>query len=294
MRYVRQKVIILLVLAILANLLLPGMVAFAAESNNNFIVPDSSKQMVISADVSNNKTAEDIIDKMEEDMNKAGIKKDPCFNPCNLTIQDITTDSIIDVPIGTNKTFSWANAGNSGADGSGFGTYGHGFGYANVPGWADAGVFIAFVGNAGDWAWIGNEISVSGSSSRSAKITFKGNWKAQLQTLLKSYGSTAAGKVRISIYDLTTYEDIGGKTVFSKTITGYMPPETGTINDSITVTLKAGHRYALRFGVSAAVDCKYYKDVATAQLCDTNTWGEWTPGPGGFGVDYNQISLEWQ
>ncbi len=98
MRYVRQKVIILLVLAILANLLLPGMVAFAAESNNNFMVPDSSKQMVISADVSNNKTAEDIIDKMEKDMNKAGIKKDPCFNPHNLTIQDITTDSIIDVP----------------------------------------------------------------------------------------------------------------------------------------------------------------------------------------------------
>ncbi len=240
-----------------------------------------------------NTTSEDILKQMEKDMNEAGIKKDLNFDPNSISIQDITIDSVIDVPIGTNKTFSWGNAGNSGEDGQGFGTYGIGFGYANEPGWADAGVYMMAVGEAGSWAWVGNEIKISGSGSRSATITFKGNWKAQLQTLLPTRNSTAAGKVRVSIYDLNTYSDIGGKALFDKVLTGYMTPQTGTINDSITVTLTAGRSYALRFGVSAAVDCNHYLDQAAANLCDGDVWGQWTPKPGGFGVNYNQINLKW-
>lgn len=241
----------------------------------------------------NEKSSKDIIKQMEKDMNKAGIKRDPNFDPNSISTEDITTDSTISVPIGTNKTFTWGNAGNSANDGDGFGTYGHGFGYANEPGWADAGVYMIAVGEAGSWAWIGNEIEVSGSGSRSATISFDGDWKAQLQTLLPTKGSTAAGKVRVSVYDLTTYDDIGGKTFFDKEMSGYMPADNGSISDSITVTLEAGHSYALRFGVSAAVDCNYYQDQAAANLCDGSVWGEWTPEPGGFGVNYDEISLQW-
>ncbi|WP_143338517.1 hypothetical protein, partial [Desulforamulus profundi] len=52
MRSVKQKLSLVLVLALLVNMLLPGMGAFAAETNN-FVVPGSGEQILISPDTSN-------------------------------------------------------------------------------------------------------------------------------------------------------------------------------------------------------------------------------------------------
>jgi len=48
MRKVKQRISLLLVFVLLANLLLPGMGAFAAESTNDFLVPGSDEQILIS------------------------------------------------------------------------------------------------------------------------------------------------------------------------------------------------------------------------------------------------------
>lgn len=53
MRKVKQKISFLLILALLVNLLLPGIGAFATESTNDFVIPGSNEQMLISPDASN-------------------------------------------------------------------------------------------------------------------------------------------------------------------------------------------------------------------------------------------------
>lgn len=226
---------------------------------------------------------------LDDHMNKAGVAIDK---------EATTILGTEQVNIGTNKTFTWANAGNSGCPDSNWapwGSYAHGFGYASSPGWADSGSNVNFIGTVGAWGWIGNQIYVAGSTgqTRQAKITFSGNYKGQLQTILPSTGGSATGKVRVSVFDISSEADLVGTTVFEKTIAGYEPVYQGPINHSTTLTLQAGRTYALRIGVSSSATCKAYNDVSVSQFADTDTWGAWQPNPGGFGVNYSSISIQW-
>lgn len=245
--------------------------------------------------ISENETisSKDMLNILENEMNKAGVGKGK--DSRNKSQEPITVQSTAQVNIGTNKTFTWGNAANDGHSGSAFGQYGTGWGFAYEPGWADAGVNAAIIGSCGAWSWVGQQIYVAGSSgqTRQARISFNGSYKGQLQTVLISSGSSASGTVRVSVFDIGTSTDKGGTTVFNKTVAGYEPIYQGPIDHNVTLTLEAGHTYALRFGVSTAVNCKKYDDVASAQFCDADWSGSWTPQPGGFGLTYNSISITW-
>ncbi|HHW40475.1 MAG TPA: hypothetical protein GXX19_04855 [Syntrophomonadaceae bacterium] len=229
-----------------------------------------------------------VLDQLDEQMNRAGVS---LFKDSRTRVEKISPNSTT-INIGTNKTFTWADAGNSNYWGSGYGTYGEGFGFANEPGWADAGTYLGFIqGNAGSWAWIGNEIYISGSGSRSATITFKGSYKGSLVTT--NSNGEASARVRVSVEDLNTSSDIGGNTVFERTRTGSQLNYQGSINAPLTVTLQAGHRYALRIGVASSCSVSLSTCQASAAFCDGDIWGQWAPAPGGNGITYTGIELRW-
>lgn len=230
-------------------------------------------------------TTTEMMELLDKDMDSAGVKHDP-----NVMSAAATTT----VTIGTNKIFTNANAGNSGGSKDSWlplASYAGGFGYASSPGWADAGTYVITKGTAGYWAWIGNGIVVSGSGSRSAKITYSGRFKAQLQTSTTTTGSTAEGKVVISVIDLGTGSVVASKGIWSQKVGGMMPPAVEKyFNDYVTCALTAGRSYALRIGVSAASNSA--GDIAVAQLCDYPN--QWSPQPGGYGSDYSSIAIAWQ
>lgn len=225
-----------------------------------------------------------LLDNCQKDMDKAGVKHE--------SIKDsMTTSTTTTLNIGINKTFTWGDALNSGYSGSGVGTHGEGAGYVSTAGYADAGTYIALVGNVSDWAWIGNAITIGGSGSRSATITFKGKYKGILQAV--GSGGGAAGRIRVSVCDLGSDTDIGGNTVLDKSVSTGSTTYSASINHPVTVTLYAGHTYALRFGVATTSTASLTKVTACSQFADSSSMGSWSPQPGGYGVDYSSIVLQW-
>ncbi len=217
--------------------------------------------------------AVDLINKMGIDMNKAGVDHSK-LSPLGAT----------SVSIGTNQSFSSADAGNCGYGGSGVGTHGEGF---SISGWADSGVYLAAFGDIGSWAWVGNQINVTGSGSRSATIRFTGSYNG---TIYRLTNANASARVRVSILDLTTGAELGGYAILNATANSTY---SSTYNKTVTVTLQAGHSYALRHGVATAVNCSAPGTQAESSFCNTDIWGQWTPDPGNPGVTYGSISLTW-
>jgi len=69
-----------------------------------------------------------------------------------------------------------------------------GWGYANEPGWADAGSLVMLLpGSKSCWSWVGQYIYVAGSpgQTRNARITFNGSYSGLLQTAYSDGNSYA-------------------------------------------------------------------------------------------------------
>jgi len=226
-----------------------------------------------------------MLDKMDSDMNKAGVAN--YLDSRSVTSNSVSILSSTSVPIGTNQIFYSANAGNSGSSGSGVGTHGEGFSaIASIP-WADSGTYLAGTGNIGSWAWVGEQIAVTGSGSRSATIYFSGDYNG---CIIGSSGYSSA-KIRVSVIDLGSSMEVGS-TIIEPTVTTGTHNYSADISRSITTTLQSGHSYALRFGVSTASNLSGVGQIQSA-FCNIDTWGQWDPDAGEEGVQYSYISLTW-
>lgn len=226
--------------------------------------------------------AKDLILQMEEQMNKAGVVFQTDSKQFGIT-------AATPVNMGTNVTFSTANSGNSGYSGSGVGTHGEGFSAIDNPQWADSGVYLNSLGNVGSWAWVGNTILINGSGSRSATITFSGQYSGNIY---QAGNASASAKIRMSIQNTSNGSELGAITLIDTSASGNYQ---NSYTKSVTVILQAGQTYALRMGVSTAASCSIpaLHNQSSATFCNTNTYGDWTPGKNGEGINYTSIAIKW-
>lgn len=167
------------------------------------------------------------------------------------------------ITLGTNKTITTCDTGNEGSDTSGLGqTDGN---------TAKSRAWVLGVGSADSWAYTAATINVTGGGSQTASIIFYDSYEGM--TNPGYMGASAAARVGISVWDLTTGTEVERSTPFSiedsiDTISYY----SGNANGTLTVNLQSGHTYLLRFGIGTVVS-NYSPQMATADFYDEDSYG---------------------
>lgn len=183
------------------------------------------------------------------------------------------------VAIGSNATFYTSDSGNKGksvdlisvAD-SRWGSW-----------TSDAYSRTVGLGSASSWAYNSKTINVTGTGSRLAYLRFAGNYSGWTQPGF--LGGTASARIRVSVYDLTSASEIGGSVVkdVSDSVTFGSTFNQVKFNNSVLVSLQAGHSYLLRYGVSTGTS-NY-----GPQGCESNFWNDTKPG-----LYQDNVKVEWQ
>lgn len=191
----------------------------------------------------------------------------------------VTTLAASDIYIGTDESYFISDTGNKGSSAdllsgsdSRWGSY-----------WSDANSWTAGIGSASSWAYNAKQINVKGSGSRNAYIRFRGNYSGW--TVPGYTGGTAAARIRVSVYDLNTNSEIGGTTVkdVSDSVNGGSTFIEVPFNNSVLVSLTAGHSYLLRYGVSTSTS-NY-----GPQMCQSNFWDDTK-----HGIYQDYVTVDWQ
>lgn len=149
--------------------------------------------------------------------------------------------------------------------------------------YSDAYSWTAGIGSASSWANNSKQINVKGSGSRNAYIRFRGNYSGW--TVPGFTGGTAAARIRVSIYDLTANSEIGGNTVrdVSDSVNWGSTFTQVAFNNSVLVSLQAGHNYLLRYGVSTSTS-NY-----GPQMCQSDFYHDTN-----HGIYQDYVTVDWQ
>lgn len=184
-----------------------------------------------------------------------------------------------DIYIGTDTNYYTSDTGNKGAS-SDFvsGSNGRWGSW-----WSDSYSWTAGIGSASAWAFNAKQINVKGSGSKNAYIRFRGNYSGW--TLPGFTGGTAAARIRVSVYDLTANSEIGGTVVkdVSDSVNWGSTFNQVAFNNSVLVSLQAGHSYLLRYGVSTSTS-NY-----GPQMCQSDFWDDTK-----HGIYQDYVTVDWQ
>jgi hypothetical protein len=241
----------------------------------NSLTPEEKKYLGDNPELSAKRAEKDakyLLNLMEKEMN-ATMGSRTGTTPPDVSILATT------VPIGTDTVIYTFDVGNKGGSQSGLASYGANY---SAPGkWADVSVQAYGIGSAGAWAWVGPQVYISGTGSRTANVVFYGSYAG---SLFSGLSSTTTGKVRVSIWDYTLGAEINGSVVWEGTASNWQTINAaGPITAVVQCTLQAGHTYAFRFGVS----------TSTTAYGLTNTYSDfWNNGSGPEGVDGNRVLVD--
>lgn len=167
-------------------------------------------------------------------------------------------------------------------------------------GWIDASSNYLIPGGKGSGealGSIGKYVQISGSGTRSATATIKGNYSVVMQAnaivpnLPVGFGAKA--RVEAEIYEYVPSSGalylIKRENVLNKYLTLLPIPNTysGTISKNLTVNLQAGKTYLFRlYGYTSA-------SVENWEVFSNSTSNMWSGGYGGNGVDFTSLQIRW-
>lgn len=285
---IKNKVMIALLLAMLAGItLIPSVSASENNEINAEVNMDdalTTEEKIISSIPSNQNSVENIT-KAKELLEKVKAQNlQEISDSVNKSTSGTQIKSATTVTLGTDKTLTTADIGNSGTSTSGA-----------VPNFKDADYSTSYrrarasvligpggYGTGGAWAWVGKSIYVSGSGSRSANIRMAGNIKGETSAFAGGQSNT---DINLIVKDTTTGTSYT-TSIYSQSAGGvgdYIVDES--FNDGISVTLQAGHYYNIYVSV----------DGSTAVYYAGEAGSDFGPGDGDDGgqkVSYSSIVID--
>ena len=164
--------------------------------------------------------------------------------------RDIGIMAAQSLTLGTDKTFTTCNVSGKGENEWGLAACDE---MVSASGkYARAKVMTNGIGNGDAYAWVGPQVTVSGTagSGQYADIVYKGTYSG---SILGAIGGSAEASVKVSVWDYTTNTEVDSYTVYNKESSINQPiTVNSSINNTRRVYLKASHTYAFRFGVNVA------------------------------------------
>lgn len=218
-----------------------------------------------------------LLSEAEKQINKAS--SDFATQLANETRGQVATLAGSNIYIGTDTNYYTSDTGNKGASydlvSNSDGRWGSW--------WSDSNSWTAGIGSASAWAYNAKQINVQGSGSRLAYIRFRGDYTGT--TVPGYFGGTAAARVRVSVYDLTADSEIGGSIAMevSDSVSAGSDFNQVPFNNSVLVSLQAGHSYLLRYGVSTSTS-NYGPQIVISDFWDDTN----------HGVYQDYVTVDWQ
>ncbi|WP_347488135.1 hypothetical protein ABDB91_12975 [Desulfoscipio sp. XC116] len=154
----------------------------------------------------------------------------------------------VTVAIGTDKTLTTANDGDSDTSKSGTSASYHRYTISSRS--AEANSWASIWGAADAYAYVGQTFKTTGTTSKSAKIIFSGTYRGDM---VGGINGNAYAEIKVKLWDSTDSVWLGTQTVASASSSNNLSKTlNGNINHAITATLEPNHVYFPYIHVSTA------------------------------------------
>jgi len=274
----KRKMSIVLILALVISCF-SGVSAFAADNSKSTenelmsvelgtrdLTTDQIKVLQSNKTLAYERSKKDVVyllNKAQEEMNQDCAKKGLEINNQLNTAATLAASTST---LGTDVTYTSTDTGNKGQSTSGIAGAGARYGTS----YSDANTYTAGIGSASSWAYNAKTVQVTGTGSKNAYIRFYGNYVGN--TAPGFMGGTAAARINMSVYDVTTGNEIGTGLVADISDTIANGNYNSSISKAVLVSLQAGHTYLLRFGISTSV-ANYSPQACISDFYDDTNHG---------------------
>ncbi|UNC92813.1 hypothetical protein [Candidatus Contubernalis alkaliaceticus] len=182
------------------------------------------------------------------------------------------------VNVGQNRTFYYANIGNSGQNSWGVGIANGDYSITNRR--ARSSASAVGIGSGQSWGLVGLRFNVSGSSNRTAYIRMAGSYRG---SLLGSFTGYSNAQINLHVYDLSASSELDSRSILNITSSdGIARNPNNSYNRSSLVSLQPGRQYLAYLRIDGAVQ-EYGAGISNLNFRDSIRF-----------TDYSSIRIDWQ